>query len=374
MKFVDYYKVLGVAPEASADDIKKAYRRLARKYHPDVSKEQNAEARFKEIGEAYEVLKDAEKRAEYDQLRRFGGDGAEFRPPPGWQRRSGGGDFEGTGFSEFFEAIFGRGHGGAQRGGASFKRRGEDIHYRLPVSLEEAARGGTRTITLPVQEADARGGLRESSKTLKVTVPRGVTDGGKNTLPSRYLRAKAAGEEKVRQARNIDWTILRPSVVFGADDAFLRLFGQLQRVLPVMALAKAESRFQPIWVGDVAQAIVNALDRPALYGRTCALAGPEVFTLRQLVRLAGTWSGHARPVIGLPAGLGRLTAWLMEHAPGEPLMTRDNLDSMTIDNVSARPIDPELGIVPASLTAMGPSLFGRAANQRYDDWRASARR
>jgi curved DNA-binding protein len=182
MKFVDYYKVLGVAPEASADDIKKAYRRLARKYHPDVSKEQNAEARFKEIGEAYEVLKDAEKRAEYDQLRRFGGDGAEFRPPPGWQRRSGGGDFEGTGFSEFFEAIFGRGHGGAQRGGASFKRRGEDIHYRLPVSLEEAARGGTRTITLPVQEADARAGLRESSKTLKVTVPRGVTDGGKVRL------------------------------------------------------------------------------------------------------------------------------------------------------------------------------------------------
>jgi len=188
MKFVDYYKVLGVAPEASADDIKKAYRRLARKYHPDVSKEPNAEARFKELGEAYEVLKDADKRAEYDQLRRFGGDGAEFRPPPGWQRRpGGGGDFEGAGFSEFFEAIFGRGHGGAQRpgaqrGGASFKQRGEDIHYRLPVTLEEAARGGTRTITLPVQEMDARGGLRESSKTLKVTVPRGVTDGGKVRL------------------------------------------------------------------------------------------------------------------------------------------------------------------------------------------------
>jgi len=182
MKFVDYYKVLGVAPDATADDIKKAYRRLARKYHPDVSKEQNAEARFKEIGEAYEVLKDAEKRAEYDQLRRFGGEGGEFRPPPGWQRRPGGGDFEGTGFSEFFEAIFGRGHGGAQRAGASFKRRGEDINFRLPVTLEEAARGGTRTITLPVHEMDARGGLRETSKTLKVTVPRGITDGGKIRL------------------------------------------------------------------------------------------------------------------------------------------------------------------------------------------------
>ncbi len=188
MKFVDYYKVLGVAPEASADDIKKAYRRLARKFHPDVSKEQNAEARFKELGEAYEVLKDADKRAEYDQLRRFGGDSGEFRPPPGWQRHpgaGGGGDFEGAGFSEFFEAIFGRGQGGqggARRSGAPFKQRGEDIHYRLPVTLEEAARGGTRTVTLPVQEMDARGGLREGSKTLKVNVPRGVTDGGKVRL------------------------------------------------------------------------------------------------------------------------------------------------------------------------------------------------
>jgi curved DNA-binding protein len=184
MKFVDYYKVLGVAPEATADEIKKAYRRLARKFHPDVSKEQNAEARFKELGEAYEVLKDADKRAEYDQLRRFGGAGGEFRPPPGWQRRpaTGGGDADGAGFSEFFEAIFGRGQGGARRGGAPFKQRGEDIHYRLPVTLEEAARGGTRTVTLPVHEMEARGGLREGSKTLKVNVPRGVTDGGKVRL------------------------------------------------------------------------------------------------------------------------------------------------------------------------------------------------
>jgi NADH dehydrogenase len=203
----------------------------------------------------------------------------------------------------------------------------------------------------------------------------GVTDGGKNTLPSRYLRSKAAGEEKVRQARDLDWTILRPSVVFGAGDSFLNLFARLQRLLPVLALAKAEARFQPVWVGDVAQAVVNALDNPATIGRTCALAGPEVFTLRQLVGLAGVWSrGRSRPILSLPSGPGRLTAMLMEWAPGEPLMTRDNLDSMTIDNVSARPVDPELGVAPASLSAMGPSLYGPAAGARFDGWRAHARR
>lgn len=180
MKFVDYYKVLGVAPEASADDIKKAYRRLARKYHPDVSKEANAEARFKEVGEAYEVLKDADKRAEYDQLRRYGGAGGEFRPPPGWQgrQRAGadvGADFGGAqGFSEFFEAIFGRGAAGSP-GPGPFRaaRRGEDVQVRLPVTLEEMVKGGTRTLSLPTPEG---------TRTLKVKVPQGIGDGGKIRL------------------------------------------------------------------------------------------------------------------------------------------------------------------------------------------------
>lgn len=188
MKFIDYYKVLGVAPEATPEEIKKAYRRLARKFHPDVSKEPNAEARFKEIGEANEVLKDPDKRAEYDQLRRYGGDGAEFRPPPGWQRRppGGAGDFEGAqGFSEFFESMFGRG-GGSRRSGptgpGSFRQRGEDIHYRLAVSLEDVAGGASRTVSIPVPEADARGVLRETTKTLKVSIPQGIADGGKIRL------------------------------------------------------------------------------------------------------------------------------------------------------------------------------------------------
>jgi uncharacterized protein YbjT (DUF2867 family) len=247
--------------------------------------------------------------------------------------------------------LQGRAGGKADPWGPDFGR----AHIDLPAALVEACR------------------QRKVRRLVHVSAL-GVTDGGKNTLPSRYLRSKAAGEEKIRQARDLDWTILRPSVVFGAEDAFLNLFAKIQRFLPVLALAKAEARFQPVWVGDVAQAVVNVLDSVATHGRTYALAGPEVFTLRQLVQLAGTWSGHPRPILSLPAGLGRLTALLMELAPGKPLMTRDNLDSMTVDNVSARPVDPDLGIVPGSLRAMGPSLLGGGPEARYDDWRAHARR
>ena len=247
--------------------------------------------------------------------------------------------------------LHGRPGSGTDRWGPDFGR----AHVDVPARLVEACRAA---------------GVRR----LVHVSALGVTDGGKNTLPSRYLRSKAAGEEKVRQARDLDWTILRPSVVYGAGDRFITLFARLQRVLPVVPLAKAEARFQPIWVGDVARAIVNAIDSPAIHGRTYALAGPEVFTLRQLVQLAGAWSGRARPIVALPAGLARLTALLMERAPGEPLMTRDNLDSMTIDNVSARPADTELGIAPASLRAMGPALYGGGAAMRYGEWRAQARR
>jgi len=247
--------------------------------------------------------------------------------------------------------LQGRPGRGDDRWGPDFGR----AHVDLPAALVEACR------------------IRNVRRMIHVSAL-GVTDGGKNTLPSRYLRSKAAGEEKVRQARDLAWTILRPSVVFGADDRFLNTFALLQRYLPVVALASAEARFQPIWVGDVAQAIVNALDSPATHGKTYALAGPEVYTLRQLVSMAGAWSGHPRPIVSLPAGLGRLVARLMELAPGEALMSRDNLDSMSIDNVSARPIDPELDISPASLQAMGPQLLGPGIERRLDDWRSQAGR
>ena len=165
MQFRDYYETLGVARGASQDDVKRAYRRLARKYHPDVSKEADAEAQFKEVGEAYEVLKDPEKRAAYD---RFGKDwkhGQEFRPPPGWERQFdfGGGGFSGaSGFSDFFESLFGQGGFAGARG--PMRARGGDQSARIEIPLEDAFRGATRNITL-------RG------RTLSVRIPRGVTEG-----------------------------------------------------------------------------------------------------------------------------------------------------------------------------------------------------
>jgi uncharacterized protein YbjT (DUF2867 family) len=228
--------------------------------------------------------------------------------------------------------------GRAGRSGDPYGPDFAQAHVELPARLVDACR-----------QAGVRRLLHVSAL--------GVTDGGKNTLPSRYLRSKAAGEEKVRQSRDLDWTIFRPSVVFGPGDSFLRLFATLQRVLPVVALPNPESRFQPVFVGDVAQAMVNALDSPATHHKTYALAGPTVYTLRQLVALAGRWSGHPRPIFALPASLGRLQAALMELAPGRPLLSRDNLDSMTIDNVSVRGIEPELGVRPTPLEAVAPNYL-----------------
>ncbi|MDH3688797.1 MAG: DnaJ domain-containing protein [Gammaproteobacteria bacterium] len=191
MKFVDYYKIMGVEEDASAEDIKKAYRRLARKYHPDVSKESNAEAKFKELGEAYEVLKDPEKRTEYDELRRYGGvAGEEFTPPPGWQPHAGsrGGftDADAAHFSDFFETLFGNSRHGSHYStasrGSTFAMRGEDIHYRIPVSLEESYDGATRNISLHTHRLDQRGQAVPDIKTLTIKIPKGVTDGQKIRL------------------------------------------------------------------------------------------------------------------------------------------------------------------------------------------------
>jgi curved DNA-binding protein len=181
MKFKDYYKVLGVDRNASKDDIKRAYRRLARKYHPDVSKEADAETRFKEMKEAYEVLKDPEKRSAYDQFGANWKAGQDFQPPPNWQREHsfGGGSFGDAGqFSDFFESLFGQARGG----GFSFRTgsrraKGEDLNAAISIPIEDAYRGASRTITLEVPEADANGAVTRRRKTLSVKIPAGITAG-----------------------------------------------------------------------------------------------------------------------------------------------------------------------------------------------------
>jgi curved DNA-binding protein len=188
MEFRDYYRILGVAPEADAAEIKAAYRKLARKFHPDVSKEAGAEDRFKEVAEAYEVLSDAGKRADYDQLRAWGGGRHrhDFEPPPGWQP-SGGfshGDFSrDAGFSDFFESIFGGGAQGFAGGGdyaygGDFAPRGRDIEIELPVLLEELVQGGESSVTVTVPTFDSRGRRRAGpGRQLRLKLPPGAGDG-----------------------------------------------------------------------------------------------------------------------------------------------------------------------------------------------------
>jgi len=190
MDYKDYYKIMGVERDAKPEDIKKAYRRLARKFHPDVSKEANAEAKFKEVQEAYEVLKDPEKRAAYDQLGSNWRQGQNFTPPPDWGR-----DFEFTtsfggredaGFSDFFSSLFGarspfRGQRGGGFGGG-FESPGEDHAAKIAIDLEDAFRGGAHTIELKAPQLDEHGRVTVKPRTLKVTIPAGVIEGQKIRL------------------------------------------------------------------------------------------------------------------------------------------------------------------------------------------------
>jgi len=188
MEYKDYYKILGVEKNASQDDIKQAYRRLARKYHPDVSKEANAEEKFKDLQEAYEVLKDSEKRTAYDQLGSNWKQGQEFRPPPGWDANTrfyssgDSGAFAESdlgGFSDFFSNLFGRSQRrshGEEFGG--FRQRGSDQQAKVTISLEEAFAGTTRNIQMQIPEIDASGQMvQQSARTIKVTIPPGASQG-----------------------------------------------------------------------------------------------------------------------------------------------------------------------------------------------------
>jgi uncharacterized protein YbjT (DUF2867 family) len=179
--------------------------------------------------------------------------------------------------------------------------------------------------------------------------------------PSMYARSKADGELAAASRPDVAATIFRPSVVFGPEDNFLNTFARLQRHFPVIPLAGAGTRFQPVYVNDVAQAFVRALLDPATAGKTVELGGPGVYTLAELVRLAGRYAGHERRVLALPDGLARLQARLFELLPGEPILTRDNLDSMRVDNVvsaSTKTLTAEaLGIKVTPLEAVAPQYL-----------------
>jgi curved DNA-binding protein len=184
MEYKDYYEIMGVRKDASQDEIKRAYRKLARKYHPDVSTEADAENRFKEIGEAYEVLKDPEKRVAYDQLGAQWQAGQDFHPPPGWDagfefRDSGDSGPDLGGFSDFFESLYGRGFRstGSRQPRGGFQMRGEDHHAKVMVDLKDSFTGATRSITLQVPEVDENGRVVSRPRTLNVRIPKGIRRG-----------------------------------------------------------------------------------------------------------------------------------------------------------------------------------------------------
>ncbi len=173
MEFKDYYQILGVDPDADSKAIKLAYRKLARKYHPDVSEQHDAEARFKEVAEAYEVLKDPSRRAEYDELRKYGQEGQEFRPPPGWRSASSSGDQ--TGFD------------------GDFEMRGPDIEVEMPIFLEDTISEESKSVSYTVPTVDTGGRVTHTRKTLNVKIPRGVAEGQRIRLKGQGAPGHGAG-------------------------------------------------------------------------------------------------------------------------------------------------------------------------------------
>jgi len=222
MEYKDYYKTLGLERDATQDEIKRAYRKLARKYHPDVNQDAGAEDQFKEVGEAYEVLKDPEKRTAYDQLGRGPRPGEQFQPPPGWDSGfefSGGGftDASGSGFSDFFESLFG---GGFQAGGRqSFRRDGEDLHATITIDLEDTIAGATRQITLQQSVVGPDGRMQNQPRTLNVKIPQGIK-------PGQSIRLAGQGGPSMGAGRAGDLYLkvaLRPHPLYRLDERDLYL-------------------------------------------------------------------------------------------------------------------------------------------------------
>ncbi len=194
--------------------------------------------------------------------------------------------------------------------------------------------------------------------------------------PSRYLRSKAAGEAALQvaaQTHPMALTLVRPSLVFGDGDHSVNLFARLQGLFPLMPLGGAGARLQPVWVQDLARALVEVLLRRESVGQTYEIAGPRELTLAELVKLAGRVAGCERPVLALPHALASLQALFMECLPGEPLLSRDNLASLSVPNVPSGQLPglAELGIRPSSLEAVLPTYLSSTGGvARLDAWRA----
>ncbi len=244
-----------------------------------------------------------------------------------------------------------------------------------PVELEGLLHGHDAVVNLIAILHGDEAGFERVHVTLPATLAAACKNSGVQRLihisalgadldaPSMYQRSKARGEQVLRSA-GLALSILRPSVIFGSGDRFLNMFASLQSVFPVMPLAGASTRFQPVWVEDVAAAVLACIKDTELpltsIGQTFECAGPDVLTLAELVRLSGRLGSHQRPIIPLPMLVGRLQAMAMELLPGEPLMSRDNVDSMKTDNVATGqwPGLAALGIAPASVLAIAPQYLG----------------
>jgi uncharacterized protein YbjT (DUF2867 family) len=241
------------------------------------------------------------------------------------------------------------------------EQRFEQVHGQLP-----------RKIVAACQAAAAAG---PTPRIVHVSALGAALD-----APSMYQRSKARGEAVVAQS-GLDFAMLRPSVVFGAEDKLLNLFAGLQKLAPIVPLAGADTRFQPVWVEDVARAIVLLATDASYSINSCSrnislrhspktlkneavyeACGPQVLTLRDLFAIAGQCVGAKRPILPLPTPVARMQAWVMEHLPGEPLMSRDNLESMKVPNTSSGqyPGLAELGITPSSVHAIAPTYLATA--------------
>ncbi|KAF1045863.1 MAG: 3 beta-hydroxysteroid dehydrogenase/Delta 5--_4-isomerase [Herbaspirillum frisingense] len=242
-------------------------------------------------------------------------------------------------------------HSRAARGGQPYGPDFERQHVLLPRRIVAAClrNGRPRYLHMSALGADERG-------------------------PSMYQRSKAAGEREALASPDLEVAVFRPSVVFGEGDNFLNLFAGLHRSFPFIPLGSADARFQPIYVGDVAQAFERAMSLPHIGGNVYELGGPKQYTLRELVHLAGWYSGRARPVMVLPPALSMLQARMLEHLPGK-LMSRDNVASMQVDNVMAAPVASELGLTLTALEEVAPSyLSPRNPQRQFDIFRSNARR